>query len=71
MGSETTAIETIRDQTLTQIEQMTLDPKPSYSVDGQRVEWQAYLESLQQTVDWCERKLSDAEPFETRSEGRS
>ena len=33
------------------------------------VSWNAYLERLQVTVDWCERKLAGEEPFEIRSQG--
>ena len=41
----------------------------SHWIDGQRVHWQEYVDSLQRTVDWCDEKLLDAEPFEVRSQG--
>jgi hypothetical protein len=62
-------IRSIRSQTLAQLEQMRAEPKPSYWIDGQRVHWQQYAESLQRTVDWCDQKLAECEPFEIRSQG--
>ena len=53
------------------IAQVTADPKPSYSLDGQTVSWAEYLGKLRDTVDWCERKLAGQEPFEIRSRGTS
>jgi hypothetical protein len=64
-------IQTIRSQTLAQLESLRADPKPTYWLDGQRVQWQEYAESLQRTVDWCDRKLAEYAPFEVRSQGVS
>ncbi len=69
MSTETQQVATIRSLTLAQLETLRADPKPSYSIDGQRVSWTEYIESLQQTVDWCDRKLEGYEPFEYRSQG--
>jgi hypothetical protein len=68
MSIEAEQIALIRTQTLTQLEQLRASPKPSYSIDGQNVSWTDYAASLQQTVDWCDRKLADYEPFELKSE---
>lgn len=62
-------IQSIRSQTLGQLDSIRAAPKPSYWIDGQRVHWQEYVDSLQRTVDWCDRKLIDYEPFEVRSQG--
>ena len=62
-------IQTIRGQTLAQLEALRADPKPTYWLDSQRVEWQEYAESLERTIDWCDRKLAEYEPFEVRSQG--
>jgi hypothetical protein len=62
-------IKTIRSQTLAQLEEVRTDPKPTYWLDGQRVHWQEYAESLQRAIDWCDRKLIEYEPFEIRSQG--
>lgn len=62
-------IQSIRTQTLAQLAALRADPKPSYWLDGQRVHWQEYAESLERTIDWCDRKLAEYEPFEVRSQG--
>jgi len=62
-------IQSIRSQTLAQLDVIRASPKPTYWIDGQRVHWQEYADSLQRTVDWCDRKLQDAAPFEVRSQG--
>ncbi len=69
MSTEAEQIHSIRSLTLVQLEQLRADPKPSYSIDGQRVSWTEYVESLQQTVDWCDQKLAAYEPFEIQSQG--
>ncbi len=69
MASETEQILVIRNQSLAQLEQLRASPKPNYSIEGQRVSWQEYVESLQQTVDWCDQKLAGYQPFECRSQG--
>ena len=69
--SDIQQLETIRTNTLAQIEDIRADPKPTYWLDGQRVHWQEYVESLQATVDWCDQKIMDAELFEIRSRGTS
>jgi hypothetical protein len=61
-------IQSIRSQTIVQLDDLRANPKPSYWLDGQRVFWQEYAESLQRTVDWCDRKLTELEPFEVRSQ---
>jgi hypothetical protein len=67
--SEGEQILLIRSQTLAQLEAIRAEPKPTYWLEGQRVHWQEYAESLQRTVDWCDRKLAEYAPFEVRSQG--
>ena len=67
--SDTQQFETIRTNTLAQIEEIRADPKPTYWLDGQRVHWQEYVESLQATVDWCDQKILAQELYEIRSRG--
>ena len=69
MPTDTEQLETIKTRTLALIAEVTADPKPSYTIDGQSVSWGAYLARLQATVDWCDRKLAGQEPFEIRSQG--
>lgn len=62
-------LKTILTQTLALIAEVTENPKPNYTIDGQSVSWGNYLASLRATVDWCESKLSGFEPFEIESQG--
>jgi hypothetical protein len=62
-------VQTIKSQTLAQLALVRAEPKPSYTVDGQRVSWESYALSLQRTIDWCDRKLADYEPFELHTRG--
>lgn len=71
MNEDRERILAIRTQTLAQIQDVRGSLKPTYWIDGQRVHWEQYVESLQRTVDWCDAKLQDDEPFEIRSEGGS
>ncbi|MAT73062.1 MAG: hypothetical protein CMJ58_26560 [Planctomycetaceae bacterium] len=69
MASDIQQIETIRSQTLAQLAELRAAPKPTYAIDGQSVSWTAYVESLQRTVDWCDAKLADGQPYEIRTQG--
>lgn len=62
-------IQSIRSQSLAQLATLRAAPKPTYWIDGQRVHWQEYVDSLQGTVDWCDQKLAESAPFEVRSQG--
>jgi hypothetical protein len=68
MSADLEQIALIRSQTLALIAQITAAPKPSYNIDGQQVAWGDYLRQLQQTVDWCNRKLAEGLPCELRSQ---
>ncbi len=69
MPTDREQLVTIRRQTLAQLVDLRANPKPTYAIDGQKVSWESYARSLQETVDWCDAKLSESEPFETRSQG--
>jgi hypothetical protein len=67
--TEIEQIQSIRNQSLAQLDELRVSPKPTYWLDGQRVHWEQYAESLQRTVDWCDAKIAAYEPFEVRSQG--
>jgi len=66
--SDQQQLATIKSLALAQLAELRAAPKPSYSLDGQSVSWETYAASLEQTVDWCDRKLAALVPFEIRSE---
>ncbi len=64
MPTDLEQIATIKSQTLARLVEITSQPKPSYDIDGQKVDWATYLKQLQATVAWCDEQLSTSEPFE-------
>ena len=69
MPTDREQLETIKSQALAQLVELRVGPKPTYTIDGQTVSWQSYVESLERTIDWCDRKLTENEPFEIQSQG--
>ncbi|MBN2476903.1 MAG: hypothetical protein JXB62_20010 [Pirellulales bacterium] len=69
MASDAEQIATIKTQTLARIAEITAEPKPTYAIDGQTIDWGDYLGQLQRTVDWCNEKLGGERPFEVQSRG--
>lgn len=69
MTTDAERFTTIKNQALELIQQITLHPKPTYSVDGQHVSWDRYLAQLQSTVRWCDEQLASQQPCEIRSQG--
>ena len=53
---------TIKTQTLSIIAEITANPKPSYNIDGQSVQWTDYLKQLRLTVEWCDQQIALSEP---------
>lgn len=68
MSTDLEQLQTIRSQALASISEITANPKPSYTVDGQSVSWNAYLRRLRQTVDWCDQKLAGEQLIEFRTQ---
>ncbi len=64
MPTDLEQIATIKTQTLARMVEITAQPKPTYEIDGQQVNWETYLKQLQATVAWCESQLNGVEPFE-------
>ena len=52
---------TIKSQTLAMIAEITAEPKPTYSIDGQSVLWTDYLKQLRTTVEWCDQQIARSE----------
>ena len=61
-------IRSIRAQTLAIMDEITKTPKPTYSLDGQSVSWEAYLKRIQETVTWCNAQLAADDAWEIRTQ---
>ncbi len=69
MPTNAEQIATIKSQTLAVIVTITANPKPSYNIDGQVVNWADYLAKLRKTVDWCNDQAGNEEVVEVHSRG--
>ena len=68
---DTQQIEAIRSQTLSQIESLLATSGPTISVGTEQVAWAPLLAPLYRTVDWCNEKLAECQPFEVQSLGET
>jgi hypothetical protein len=57
-------LEAIRDQALVQMQTLLAAAAPTITVNGEEVPWAPLLASLERTVDWCDRKLGEYQPYE-------
>lgn len=63
-----TSLKRSRDNVLALIEEVTSQPKPTYSIDGQKVEWAAYLKQLHESLEALEVKIENKDgPYEEHS----
>lgn len=71
MADYLTNLETIRNQLVDRILEVTLTKKPSYSIDGQSVSWESYLNTLQTQLMNVNLMINQADPFELESDACS
>jgi len=57
-------LKTTRDNIAARLAEITASPKPSYSIDGQTVQWAAYLRALTSQLEDVNKAISSAEPYE-------
>jgi hypothetical protein len=69
--SEATLLATIKSNILARLEDITSQPKPNYSIDGQQVSWQSYFDSLMANLERINAQINASEPFEEVSRGRT
>ena len=58
-----------RDNITAQLADMTVNPKPSYTVDGQSVDWDAHFRTLSNKLDELNQVIQASEPFEIHTAG--
>lgn len=59
----------IKTQALAIMVTLTENPKPTYNIDGQSVSWTAYMDMLQNKVEWVDKQLASIAPYEIHSQG--
>jgi hypothetical protein len=67
MSASVEEIQAIRAQTVAQIQALLATSGPTITVNGTQTPWAPLLGSLRGTLDWCDRKLAEYQPFEVRS----
>ncbi len=67
MSVDPSQIEAIRGQALQQMQDLLASEAPTITVNDEEVPWAPLLASLERTVDWCDRKLGEYDPYEVRS----
>jgi hypothetical protein len=70
-SSDAASLATIRTNLLARIAEVTANPKPNYSVDGQSFSWQSYLDSLMKNLDAINAQINAESPFEIVTRGCS
>jgi hypothetical protein len=63
------SLQSIRDNILARIAEVTAAPKPNYNIDGQSVSWQTYLDSLFAALEKINDQINASEPYEFVSRG--
>ena len=71
MPTDAEQLATIKSQTLALIVELTADHKPTYTLDGQEVEWTEYLDSLWAKIDKINGLLAAETITEIQSQGWS
>jgi hypothetical protein len=71
MSVDLEQIEAIRNQALDQMQDLLASTEPTITVNDEEIPWAPLLASLERTVDWCDRKLGEYDPYEVRSRGKT
>jgi hypothetical protein len=71
MSVDLQQIEAIRSRALSQIQDLLASAEPTITVNDEEIPWAPLLASLERTVDWCDRKLGEYDPYEVRSRGET
>ena len=53
----------IRDQIVANIKAESLSPKPSYSIDGESVDWTTWAKAQQDRIEQLNRMINAVDPY--------
>ena len=65
------SLQNIKSNLLDRIAEATANPKPNYSIDGQWINWQSYLDSLWLQLEKVNEQINAVQPFEEINRGTS
>ena len=63
------SLKTARDNYASELATESADPKPTYSIDGQTVQWDAYRASLTSKIKEANELIEQGEGYEVTSIG--
>lgn len=69
MPTDAEQLATIKSQALANLVAITANPKPTYDIDGQEVDWNEYHKMLTAQVKSANELLAAETPFEIHSVG--
>jgi hypothetical protein len=64
MANQVTSLTTVRDNILAKLEEISVNPKPNYSIDGQTVNHADFFASLLKSLEQTNRALAASESYE-------
>ncbi len=67
--SDLANLKTIRSNLISELATESANPKPSYNIDGQQVDWSGYRASLVAELREINSQIVDTEPYEIHSRG--
>jgi hypothetical protein len=71
MPTDAEQLATIKSQILANLVAITEDPKPTYNVDGQMVDWTEYMRMLHEQLKIVNAQINAEAPTEYHSRGFS
>jgi len=69
MATPAENLQTVYENVCKQLAEITENPKPSYMIDGQSVQWTAYLRMLTDQLETIKAAMAAETPWEVHSQG--
>jgi len=70
-GDNVGDLKVARDNIVAQIKAISAQYKPTYTIDGQTVQWSQYLDALRSQLTFIEQTIAAYDPYELASQGDS
>ena len=61
--SQAADVRTIRDQIIANVKAESASPKPSYSIDGESVDWTTWAKAQQDRIEQLNRMINAVDPY--------
>ncbi len=71
MSTDIDKLRQIKGQILDLVAEYTVNPKPSYSLDGQSVNWTDWFQAMMARVREIDEMIAETEPFEFHTQAKT